>query len=93
MIERAEAVGQFPARRSAFDDPRLQAALPIPADRVRSIIGSAVARPATPVYSQLSGILQIHLHRALSGQVAPRPALEAAAAEMRALLASAGLAR
>src|SRR5690606_11027963 len=30
MLERAEIVGQFPARRSVYDDPRLATALPVP---------------------------------------------------------------
>ena len=45
----------------------------------------------TPVYSELSGILQVQLHRALTEQVEPREALSLAAAEMRAVLARAGL--
>jgi hypothetical protein len=50
-----------------------------------------VPRPVTPVYTQLSGILQVRLHRALTGQQEPREALEAAAREMRELLAKVGL--
>jgi ABC-type glycerol-3-phosphate transport system substrate-binding protein len=45
----------------------------------------------TPVYSELSEILQVHLHRALTGQQTPAAALDAAAEEMRALLARSGL--
>jgi len=41
----------------------------------------------TPVYIQLSEILQISLHRSLTRQQDPRPALQEAAATMRALLA------
>ena len=40
----------------------------------------------SPVYSQLSSILQVSLHRALTRQQEPREALHDAAAEMRALL-------
>lgn len=93
MIERAEVAGQFPSRRSVYSDPRLKAALPISPDRAREIIDSAVPRPATPVYSQLSGILQIHLHRALTRQEEPQHALNAAADSIRRLLATAGLRR
>ena len=50
-------------------------------------------RPVTPVYTQLSEILQIQLHRALSLQAEPRDALIRAAAEMQALLDRAGLGR
>jgi multiple sugar transport system substrate-binding protein len=50
------------------------------------VIARAVPRPITPVYHELSQILQISLHRALTGQQEPRPALREAAAAMRALL-------
>lgn len=90
MLERAERLGQYPARRSLFDDPRLDQALDAPATDVRSIIESATPRPVTPVYTQLSEILQIHLHRALTGQSAPEPAMRAAAAQMRAILERTG---
>ena len=91
MIERARVVGQYPSRPSLYDDPDLQAALPIPAADARAIVDRSVPRPVTPVYSELSGILQVQLHRALTEQVEPRAALSLAAAEMRALLARAGL--
>jgi ABC-type glycerol-3-phosphate transport system substrate-binding protein len=93
MIERAQVAGQFPARRSVYDDERMRGALPIEAERARSIIDRAVPRPVTPVYSQLSSILQIHVHRALTRQEEPAAALTAAATAMRQLLESAGLAR
>ena len=91
MLERTAATGQFPARRSVYDDPALASALPIRPGQARAIIDRAVPRPVTPVYTQLSGILQIHLHRALTRQEAPAAALSAAATEMRTLLESFGL--
>jgi multiple sugar transport system substrate-binding protein len=91
MLERAAAAGQFPARRSVYDDPALASALPIPPAQARAIVERAVPRPVTPVYTQLSGILQIHVHRALTRQEAPAAALSAAATEMRALLQFFGL--
>jgi multiple sugar transport system substrate-binding protein len=92
MLERARALGQFPTRPALFADSALVGALPIPPDRALAVIQRAVPRPVTPVYTQLSGILQIHLHRALTRQVDPAPALAAAAAEMQALLERTGLA-
>jgi multiple sugar transport system substrate-binding protein len=91
MLERAEAAGQFPARRSLYDDPRLAGALAIPPADARRIIDHAVPRPATPIYTQLSGLLQIHLHRALTGQETPADALARAADEMRAAIDRSGL--
>jgi multiple sugar transport system substrate-binding protein len=93
MLERAQVTGQFPSRRSVYGDPRLRDALPIPPESAREIIERALPRPTTPVYSQLSGILQIQLHRALTRQASPDEALHAAADSMRRLLATAGLAK
>jgi multiple sugar transport system substrate-binding protein len=86
MLERARVVGQYPTRVALYGDPALATALPIPPADVRRIVERAVPRPVTPVYTELSGILQVWLHRALTGQVDPRPALQRAATEMRALL-------
>ena len=90
MLERARVVGQFPTRPALYDEPELARALADPARRTRAqIIERAVPRPVTPVYTELSEILQIHLHRALTGSRA-RAALGSAAREMRALLDDAG---
>jgi len=91
MLERARLAGQFPARLSVYEDPALAAALPMPLAQVRQALDAAVARPATPVYTELSEILQVRIHRALTGQQAPAGALADAAREMRALLARSGL--
>jgi multiple sugar transport system substrate-binding protein len=82
---------QLPARQSLYDDPALADALSIPADVVREALSAAMPRPVTPVYSELSEVLQVHLHRALTGQQTPEAALRDAAGEMRARLARAGL--
>lgn len=91
MLERARIAGQYPARRSVFDDPRLGEALGPSPGAVARIVEAARPRPVTPLYSQLSEILQIHLHRALAGQVSPEPALAAAAREMEEVLERSGL--
>jgi multiple sugar transport system substrate-binding protein len=92
MLERARVVGQYPSRLSLYDGSALEAALGVPARDVRAIIERATSRPVTPVYSELSEILQIHLHRALTRQAEPRDALGDAAAGMRRVLERAGLA-
>jgi multiple sugar transport system substrate-binding protein len=92
MLERARMATQLPARRSLYETPALAEALSLPTEPLREALSAAVARPVTPVYSELSDILQVRLHRALSGQQAPADALEAAARELRALLGRAGLA-
>ena len=74
MIERARIAGQFPPARALYDTAALDAALTVPAADARRIIETAVPRPVTPVYSQLSEILQVSLHRALTRQQEPRAA-------------------
>lgn len=93
MLERARGVGELPTRPALYDDPGLSRALGLPAERAREVIDHAVPRPVTPVYSQLSDILQIALHRALTGQQEPAAALAQAAGQMQALLDRVGLGR
>jgi multiple sugar transport system substrate-binding protein len=87
MIERARIAGQYPPRPALYHTRELAAALTIPPADALAIIERAVARPVTPVYSQLSEILQVSLHRALTRQQEPQAALRDAATAMRALLA------
>src|SRR5262249_3929744 len=91
MIERARAVGQFPARERLYQNGTLADAIEIEPATAHRIISHAVARPVTPVYAELSEILQVHLHRVLSGQEEPRNGLVAAAAAMRQILERSGL--
>ena len=91
MLERARGVGQFPTRPALYDDPALARALSMPPAQARAVIEHAVPRPVTPVYTQLSDILQVYLHRALTRQQEPADALRRAAAEMQALLDRSGL--
>jgi ABC-type glycerol-3-phosphate transport system substrate-binding protein len=92
MIERARIVGQYPSRQGLYETGALDGALEIePAEALR-IIERAVPRPVTPVYAQLSEILQVSLHRALTRQQEPPAALGEAATAMRALLARVRLA-
>lgn len=86
QLQRARVTGQFPARKALYDDERLGHHLAVPLDEARRIIEGAVHRPVTPVYTELSEILQIHLHRSLTGQMEPREALKVAAREIRDLL-------
>lgn len=93
MLERARIAGQYPTRPALYETAALADALTIPVDEALQVIQQATPRPITPVYSQLSDILQISIHRVLTRQREPGPALREAAAAMRDLLARAGLAR
>ena len=91
MLERAQAVGQYPTRPALYDDARLRGAVAIPLDNARRAIESATPRPVTPIYTELSEILQIELHRALVRQAEPREALNSAAARINALIDRTGM--
>jgi multiple sugar transport system substrate-binding protein len=91
LLERAQAVGEYPPRPSMYGDRALADALQVPPEDARRVIDRAVARPTTPVYTELSELLQVSLHRALTGQQAPRAALDEAARSMQALLDQTGL--
>jgi ABC-type glycerol-3-phosphate transport system substrate-binding protein len=91
MRERARVVGQFPSRTELYQGEGLKAELGLPPATVRRVIEYAVPRPVTPVYNQLSEILQIHLHRALTRQTSPEAALAGAQTEMQQLLNRVGL--
>jgi multiple sugar transport system substrate-binding protein len=88
MLDRAAQVGQYPPRRSLYQEgSALQGRLAIPLVAIRRVIERARSRPVTPIYSELSGLLQVRLHEALTGQRDPGEALSLAAREMRELLA------
>jgi ABC-type glycerol-3-phosphate transport system substrate-binding protein len=91
MRERARVVGQFPSRVILYEDGQLEGQLGVPPATARRVIEYAVPRPVTPVYNQLSEILQIYLHRALTRQTTPEAALARAQMEMQRLLNRAGL--
>jgi multiple sugar transport system substrate-binding protein len=91
MLERAQAVGQYPTRPALYHDPRLRSAIAIPLDDARRAIESATPRPVTPIYTELSEILQIELHRALVRQAEPQDALNSAASRINALIERTGM--
>jgi len=91
MLERAQAVGQYPTRSAVYGDQRLRGAIAIPPDDARRAIESASPRPVTPIYNEMSEILQIELHRALVRQVEPREALNSAAARINTLIERTGM--
>ena len=93
MLDRAVQVGQYPPRRSLYQEgSALRGRMAIPLVAIRRVIERARSRPVSPVYSELSGLLQVRLHEALTGQRDPGEALSLAAREMQDLLARKGLA-
>ena len=93
MIERAQGVGQYPTRPALYSDPRLLAVRTIPLEQARRAIENATPRPVTPIYTEMSEILQIELHRALVRQAEPQAAMNAAARRIEALIERTGMRR
>lgn len=91
QAERARVLGVYPSRPALYEGSLLAGVFPVPPDQVRHLIERAVPRPVTPVYAELSHILQIALHRALTRQQDPTTALAEAARAMRSLLERVGL--
>src|SRR5688572_4281144 len=91
MLARPQAVGQEPTRPALYGDARLSSALAIPVDQARRAIESATPRPVTPIYTELSEILQIELHRALVRQAEPQEALNSAASRINRLIDRTGM--
>ena len=82
MVEGAR-IGQYPARPALYETPALARLAVRPA--ARRVIERAMPRPVTPVYTELSSMLQISLHRDCPAAV-PGGGLGRAAREMRAVL-------
>jgi len=91
MLERARVAGEYPARPALYDRDELAAAIAASPAQIRRVIEQAVPRPVTPVYAELSELLQVQLHRALTRQREPADALHDAANAMNALLVRARL--
>jgi multiple sugar transport system substrate-binding protein len=91
MLERARIAGEYPSRPALYDNRALAGAIHAAPNDVRRIIDHAVPRPVTPVYAELSELLQVELHRALTRQAEPGAALHDAATKMNALLQRAKL--
>ena len=91
MLQRAQVVGQYPTRSALYDDARLESAISIPVGDARRAIESATPRPVTPIYTEMSDILQIELHRALVRQAEPKEALDQAARQIEALIERTGM--
>jgi len=82
--------GYTPTLASLFDDPELRAALPLlPA--LRQALEVAALRPITPVYAQLSDILQRQLSDAITGGLPPEAAMGRAGRSSRAVLDASGV--
>ncbi|WP_172840563.1 ABC transporter substrate-binding protein [Virgibacillus phasianinus] len=61
--------GRAPTLKALYDDPEVKEASALFANPdFKKVLENAVSRPVTPIYQELSDIMQIELSRALAGQ-------------------------
>jgi len=78
--------GSFtPALKSVYSDPDVMQKQPL-FTKLAPILQNAISRPVSPVYPDLSNIIQNHVHQALTKTVSPAAALSALQSELQALV-------
>jgi multiple sugar transport system substrate-binding protein len=78
--------GSFtPALKSVYDDADVKAKQPL-FTKLAPILQNALPRPVSPVYPDLSNIIQTHIHQALTKTVSPSDALSALQSQLQALV-------
>ncbi|MBE9141021.1 ABC transporter substrate-binding protein [Nodosilinea sp. LEGE 07088] len=78
--------GYLPSRSTLYTDPDIVAQYPFFPDVLAALENHSIFRPQIPQYDAASRILQTYLWRVLVGEATPEAAMQAAAAETRALL-------
>lgn len=78
--------GSFtPSLQSVYSDAAVQTAQPL-FTKLQPILQNSLPRPVSPVYPDLSNIIQNHVHQALTKQASPADALSALQTELQALV-------
>jgi len=78
--------GSFtPALNSVYSDADVMAKQPL-FTKLAPILQNSLPRPVSPVYTDLSNIIQTHVHQALLKQASPAAALSALQTELQALV-------
>ncbi len=87
--ERFMEKGYTPTQQSLFTDPALTDRSPVLPD-IGKALDVAIERPPTPLYAQLSDVLQRRLSAVLTGEQPVQPAMDEAQASSEVILKSAG---
>ncbi|WP_404454717.1 ABC transporter substrate-binding protein [Virgibacillus necropolis] len=67
--------GRAPTLKALYDDPEVKEASALFANpEFKKVLENAVSRPVTPIYQEISDIMQIELSRALTGEQTPEEA-------------------
>src|SRR5260370_41807492 len=78
-------VGSFtPALQSVYNDPDVQTKQPL-FTKLAPMLQNALPRPASPVYPDLSNIIQSHVHQAFTNVASPAAARNALESNLQAL--------
>lgn len=80
--------GRAPTLKALYDDPEVKEASELFANpEFIKVLESAVSRPVTPIYPEISDILQIELSKALAGEQTAEEAAERMQSKMEEALA------
>jgi multiple sugar transport system substrate-binding protein len=87
-VQKALALSQvhFPTLQSVYDDAEIVAEVPM-VKHLKPIFLDALPRPFSPVYSDMSAAIQLHVHQALTRQTSPAEALSALQADLQTIIA------
>lgn len=78
--------GSFtPALKSTYDDADVKAKQPL-FTKLQPILLNSLPRPVSPVYPDLSNLIQTHIHQALTKTASPASALSALQSDLQALV-------
>src|SRR5258706_4162620 len=78
--------GSFtPALSSVYNDPDVRATQPL-FTKLQPILQNSLPRPVSPVYTDLSNMIQVNVHQALTKQATPAAALSTLQSQLQALV-------
>ncbi len=74
-----------PALNSVYSDTEVQTKQPL-FTKLAPILQNSLPRPVSPVYTDLSNLIQVNVHQALTKQVSPAAALSSLQSQLQALV-------
>ncbi len=74
-----------PALNSVYSDSEVQTKQPL-FTKLAPILQNSLPRPVSPVYTDLSNLIQVNVHQALTKQVSPAAALSTLQSQLQALV-------
>ncbi len=86
-VQKALTLSQvrFATLQSVYDDAEIVAEVPV-VKHLKPIFLDALPRPLSPIYSDMSAAIQLHVHQALTRQTSPADALQALESDLQAII-------